>query len=147
MRVSWKQGQLLPTFDDTITLLNKLSAHDSLTKLDVWKKTVIHNCFFKSQTVRNINGTTVSLGSSFLCRVPKSPDYVPYSKWREDIAQGFTFSVGDIIIRGEIEETDINPNNVTQILTKYRPEAFRISAFSDNTGKIEALEHYRIEGV
>lgn len=148
MIVKWKQGQLLPTFDYTITVLNKLKATDSATKLDVWKKTVINNCAWSSNIVRNVSGTTVSVGTSFVVRIPKSDEYKPYNKWKDsETLEGFTFSTGDYLIKGEITEDVITPNNVQTIVNQHRPEAFEIRYFKDNTGTIELAEHYHIEGV
>lgn len=147
MKLKWKQGQLLPTFDYTITILNKAKATDTATGLDVWRKTVLNNCAWSANAVRNIQGSTVSVGNAFVVRVPKSPDYHPYSEWITNIYKGFTFSTGDYIIKGEIEEQDITPNNVLNIVSKHRPEAFEIRYFKDNTGTVELAEHYHIEGV
>lgn len=148
MIVKWKQGQLLPTFDYTITILNKLKATDSATKLDVWKKTVINNCAWSSNIVRNVSGTTVSVGTSFVVRIPKSDEYKPYNEWKDsETLEGFTFSTGDYLIKGEIAEDVITPNNVQTIVKQHRPEAFEIRYFKDNTGTIELAEHYHIEGV
>lgn len=148
MIVKWKQGQLLPTFDYTITILNKLKATDSATKLDVWKKTVINNCAWSSNIVRNVSGTTVSVGTSFVVRIPKSDEYKPYNEWKDsETLEGFTFSTGDYLIKGEITEDVITPNNVQTIVNQHRPEAFEIRYFKDNTGTIELAEHYHIEGV
>lgn len=146
MKVRWKQGQLLPTFDYTITVLNNLAARDSATKLDVWKKTTLKNCAWSSNTVRNVQGTTVSVGSSFVVRVPKSEDYKPYNEWKETL-DGFTFSTGDYVIKGEIEEETVTPNTVLDIVSRHKPEAFEVRLFKDNTGTVELAEHYRIEGV
>jgi hypothetical protein len=49
------------------------------------------------------------------------------------------------LILGEIPETDITPQNVLQIVQKYRPNAFEIKAFKDNTA-LGLAGHYRIEG-
>ena len=66
MKVNFKPGQLLPTFDYTITILNKLKAQHSETKQDIWKKTVVKNCAWSSNLVRNIAGTAVSVGASYI---------------------------------------------------------------------------------
>lgn len=146
MRIKWKRGQLLPTFDYTITVLNKLKSTDSATRLDVWKKTVLYNCAWSSQAVRSVQNSTVSLGSAFVVRVPKNKEYHSYKEWKETL-DGFTFSTGDFIILGEIEEETVTPNNVGDIVNRHRPQAFEVRLFKDNTVTIEALEHYHIEGV
>lgn len=146
MKLKWKQGQLLPTFDYTLTLLNRVKATDSTTGLDVWKKTVLKNCAFSSRAIRNVQGSnTVSLGSAYVVRIPKNDDYKPYNEWYQTL-EGFTFSTGDYIIKGEISE-DVSPKNVVSLINKYRPDAFEIRLFKDNTGTVELLEHYHIEGV
>lgn len=136
---------MLPTFDYTITVLNKLAARDSATKLDVWKSTVLHNCAWSGRAERSVQNNTVSVGNVFVVRVPKSNDYHPYSEWKETL-DGFTFSPGDYIIRGEITE-EVTPNTVLDIVDAHKPEAFIVKFFQDNTGSIEALEHYHIEGI
>lgn len=135
---------MTPLFDYTITVLNKRAGRDSADKLDAWKKTVLHHCSWSSQAVRSVSGTTVSLGNAYVVRVPKSDAYRPYGQWIADM-EGFTFSTGDYIIRGEIPD-EVTPKTVQAIVNRYRPEAFEIKLFRDNTGTIEALEHYRLEG-
>lgn len=146
MRVKWNKNQPLPTFDYTITILNKLKATHSTTKLDIWKKTVLDNCYFSTQAVRNISGSTVTVGNNYICRIPKNINYRPYNQWIEDL-EGFTFSTGDYIVKGEVTEDIITPNNIRSIVDKYRPNAFEIRFFKDNTGIVEFLEHYHLEGV
>lgn len=146
MKITWKKGQMLPTFDYTITVFNKLSYQDSASGLDVWEKTVLHNCYWGSKAVRSVQGTTVSIGSAFVVRVPKNDAYKPYSEWKNDFKDGFTFSTGDFIVKGEVTE-EVTAANIKKVIAKYRPEAFEVRLFRDNTGTIEALEHYHIEGV
>lgn len=145
MRITWKPCQMLPTFDYTLTILNKLSSRDSATKLDIWKKTILHNCSWSGRAERSVQGNTVSVGNVFVVRVPKSNEYHPYNEWKETM-DGFTFSTGDYIIRGEVNE-EITPDTVLSIVNNYKPESFVIKMFRDNTGTIEAFEHYHIEGV
>lgn len=145
MRITWKPGQMLPTFDYTVTVLNKLAARDSATKLDVWKATVLHNCSWSGRAERSMDGNNATVGNVFVVRVPKSADYHPYNEWKGSM-DGFTFSTGDYIIRGEITE-EVTPSTVQSIVNAHKPEAFIIKLFQDNTGTVEALEHYHIEGV
>ena len=146
MKINKNKQQLLTTFNCTITILNKLDGINSKTGLDVWKKTVLHNCFFSTQAIRNISGTTVSIGNNFVCRIPKNNNYKPYNEWIDNL-EGFTLSTGDFIIKGEIEEDIITPNNIRSVVEKYSPNAFEIRCFKDNTNTIKVLEHYHLEGV
>ena len=140
------KNQMLPTFGDTITILNKLKAIHSASKMDIWKKTVLDNCFFSSQAVRNIKGTTVTMGNNFICRVPKNKDYSPYNEWSKDLT-GFTFSTGDFIVNGIVTEEIIDANNIKKIIEQYKPNTFEIRFFKDNTNSIPLLAHYHLGGV
>lgn len=140
------RNQLLPTFDYPITIINKLKSVNSTTKLDSYYKTVIQNCVFTTEIVRNVQGTQASVGNVYISRIPKDERYKPYAEWIKTL-DGFTISTDDYIIKGEIEEDLITPNNIIQIVNKYRPNAFQIRVFKDNTGTIELAEHYKVEGV
>ncbi len=137
-----------PTFRETVTLLNRRDGKDSKDHLDAWKKTVLHQCVWTQRQDRTpstllTNAIEIKLSASCLVRVPASLDYRPYNAWREDMA-GFTFSTGDYLILGEILE-NVTPETVTAIVGKYRPNAFEIQLFKDNTAA-GFLEHYRLEG-
>lgn len=140
------QNQLLPTFDYTITLINKLKATDSATKVESYYKTVLHNCAFTTESIRNVQGSTTSVGNVYVTRIPKNMNYKPYSEWVSSL-DGFTISLDDYVIKGEIEEEVITPQTIAKIINKYRPNAFQIRSFKDNTGTIELAEHYKLEGV
>lgn len=144
MRMNAKDCSLLPNFDTTITVLNRLKS-SAPNKFDRWFKTVLYGNLFTTKTTRTVDGTTVSVGSSYIVQVPQCADYRPYSSWKLD-PRGFTFSVGDIIVKDEIEETEITADNVNQILQKYRPGAFTVKVFKENTA-IKLAAHYYIEGV
>lgn len=138
----------LPTFRHTITILNKRDGKDSPDHLDAWKKTVLRQCAWKQtqtqgQGTRLSGGVEVSRGADYLSRVPPSAEYRPYSAWKADM-EGFTFSPGDYVIKGEISES-VTPENVQSVVNKYRPDAFQVQLFRDNTGT-GYLDHYRLEG-
>lgn len=148
MRVSWKANQLTPTFDYTVTILNKLSAKDSTTKRDVWYPVVLHNCSFTGATIRDVQGTTVSVGNAFTCRIPKNEKYRPYKEWKSNTDDYFTLNVGDYVFLGELDDSEIvTPETIQTIYQSHKDTAFCIRAFKDNTGVIESLEHYRVDGV
>ena len=146
MKIKLNNSQMLPTFDYTITILNKQKAQDSATRQDVWFKTVIKNCSWSNSVIRSVTGNTVSVGASYICRIPKDIRYKPYVEWIKDNI-GFTVSTGDYIIKGEIEEDIINPQTIQSIVRRHRPDAFEIKYFKDNTGTVELMEHYHVEGV
>ena len=132
---------MTPLFRETITLLNRRAAEDSPDGLDTWKKTVLTDCVFVRTTVRTVSGTDVLLGESVTVRIPESADYRPYPAWREGM-QGFTASVGDIVVHGAVEET-VTPDNVRAVAEKY--ESVTVRSVRDNTGL--PLGHIRLEGV
>ena len=139
---------LTPTFNKTITVLNKLSAKDSATGKDVWYKTVLTECSFMGSVLRNATGNTVSVGNAYVCRIPKNDNYLPYSEWRNDRDGHFTLNVGDYVFLGTLAETEIpTPNTIQSIYQAHKDTAFAIKAFSDNTGTIGMLQHYRVDGV
>ncbi len=135
-----------PYWNDTITLFSRLKGSDSVTRLDVWKKTVLTGCYFHNVIQRDISGTNAAVGASVVCRIPASPDYKPYSQWKNDISDGFAVSVGDYIFRGTIDD-DVNSENIVRIYNERKPGAMLIRAFSDNGSFMGLSEHYRIEGV
>lgn len=139
--------QLLPTFNKTITLVNKLAAKDSVTRKDVWYVNTIDNCASTNTIVRNVQGTAVSLGRTFIVRIPFSEKYKNYLEWQQDVENSFTISVGDYVFLNELTGEDIiTPNTILNIYNKYRDSSFVIKTFRDNSNQINQLRHYHIEG-
>lgn len=133
----------LPTWNDTVTVLNKRDGLDSPYGLDTWKKAVLRGCFWAGEQTQGQSGQEISGGAAYLLRVPKSADYRPYRDWKADM-EGFTFSPGDYIILGEAVE-EITPETVQRVVERHRPDAFQVREFKDNTRG--PLPHYRLEGV
>lgn len=138
----------LPTFKHTVTVLNKRDGLDSPDHLDTWKKTVLRQCTWvqketRSQSGRLSEGAEANEGADYLVRVPPSAEYRPYSVWK-DTMEGFTFSPGDYVLKGEITE-EITAETVQSIVSQHRPDAFEVRLFRDNTGS-GYLDHYRLEG-
>lgn len=138
----------IPTWTHTVTVLNRRAGRDSPDHLDAWKKTVLRDCFWAGKQTRGQSGrmtasTEVSEGASYLLRVPQDAGCRTYREWKEDM-EGFTFSTGDYIIRGEVTE-EITPETVQAVVESHRPDAFEVQLFKDNTDG--PLPHYRLEGV
>lgn len=133
----------LPTWSHTVTVLNKRAGRDSADHLDAWKKTVLRDCFWAGEQTQGQSGQEANEGAAYLLRVPRSGEYRPYQEWKGDM-EDFTFSPGDYIIRGEVEE-EITPETVQAVVESSRPEAFEVRLFKDNT--VGPLPHYRLEGV
>lgn len=138
-------SKLTPVFKDTITVLNRLNGVDNKDKIDKWYKSVIKDCFFSNKEVSSGVKGLVTAGTRYICRISESKSYTPYDEWIKT-QRGFTFSLGDYIILGEVKEADINTKNIVQIINKYKPNSFEIKYFKDNT-RVGFLKHYHLEGV
>lgn len=147
MRVTEKP--LLPTFNQTITVVNKLAAADSSTRRDIWYVNVLDNCVFTNKTVESVQGTVASVGNVFLARIPYSDYYLKYKDWINNIDNSYTLNPGDYVFLGELEadEEIVTANTILNIYNKHKGYAFVVRSFQDNTKLIAQLPHYRIEGV
>lgn len=151
-RISSSQGQLLPTFNNTITIFNKLRAQDSTSNTDVWYKTILYNNTWTAKTLSEVSETTFNVSSFFVVRCPENSEYNQYTDWSKEPGIGFTFSVGDVVIKGEIEDPEdpekqeFNTQQVNKLTQTHQPNAFIIKMFKDNTGAATLSKHYRIEG-
>ena len=142
-----------PNFNQTITLYNCLRAADNpKEKKDIWQKTVLGNCFYKSVIGRTESADkNPRMDNTYTVRIPISDHYLPYHQWlqlpEEDRRGCFTCSQKDIVIRGECEAdiTGISPDTAAQVLSRYKPDAFVVTAFADNTSH-KMAKHYRLGG-
>lgn len=91
------------------------------------------------------------MDNTYTVRIPVSGKYRPYHEWihlsEEERREFFTCSQKDIVIRGECEAeiTGSVPDTAAQVLDRYKPDAFVVTAFSDNTSHRMA-KHYRLGG-
>lgn len=141
-----------PNYIHTITVFNCLKAADNPNSMkDTWQKTVLHDCYYKNMMGRVDSEKTSKMQNVYTARIPKSDSYLPYHEWaqKQEAARTsyFTFSLGDIIVRGECNDliTGTSPNTATELLQKYKPDAFLVTAFSDNTSH-QMSKHYRVGG-
>lgn len=142
-----------PNYNKTITLFNCFRAADNPDgKKDIWQKTVLQDCFYKNAMGRTENvSTDPRMSNTYTARIPESPWYKPYREWihlpEEERKKYFTVSQKDIVVKGECREeiTGISPDTASELLSRYKPEAFIVTAFSDNTSHREA-KHYRLGG-
>lgn len=142
---------LNPNYNQTITLYNCLKGADNPDgTADIWYRTVIEECFFKCLQSKVSQGTTVSMGGAYSARIPASTKYKPYREWcalpAASRGQYFTGHVDDVIILGTSSEVigNTSPNTAPQALTRNKPNSFKVTAFSDNSGAIQL--HYRFGG-
>ena len=94
---------------------------------------------------------TASMASVYTARIAQSPQYLPYREYaklsKEERAGYFTFNIGDIVVKGDCPEeiTGKTPNTASELLNRWKPEAFEVTAFSDNTSHM-CEKHYRVGG-
>ena len=136
----------------TITVFNKYE--DPTSRLITWYKTVIHNCFWKNTGNKLVVGETTIDTNSTLCRVPVHPAFLEKYEWNalDDKSKHFTFSPGDIIIKGEVAEVIdeyASGCRTSDILTKYKKlqGCMVIEQCAINTGLGRGQEHYFVRGV
>ena len=141
-----------PNYIHTITVFNCLKPAGNPTSMkDTWQKTVLHDCYYKNVMGRVDSEKTSKMQNVYTARIPKSASYLPYHEWAQKPeaarASYFTFSLGDIVIKGECDDliTGTSPNTATELLQRYKPDAFLVTAFSDNTSH-QMSKHYRVGG-
>lgn len=141
-----------PNYNQTITIYNCLRAVDDPdSKKDAWKKTVLHNCFYKNVIGQIESGSGIQMANAYTVRIPKTDDYRPYNEWvklpKSEHDKYFTCSLKDIVVKGECTEeiSGTSPSTASELVTRYKPEAFVVAAFSDNTSS-QYAKHYRLGG-
>ena len=146
-----------PNYNQTITLYNCLKAADNPEKKDIWYRHVLSECYYKAAINRMESGARSGIGmiaamqSVYTVRIPQSAAYRPYHEWAKlseaERRQCFTGRLDDIVIVGNCEEeiTGLAGQTATQVMGRYKPDAFKVTAFSDNT-KVPMAKHYRLGG-
>lgn len=131
----------------TITLYSRIKAADTEDRKERWIRTVLHNCFWKSQIKTGFTDTAAVSGNVYTVRIPENTYYRPYAEFAKNPEGYFSVSPGDIVILGECPEhiTGKSGNTAAQVLNRYKPDAFQVTAFSDNTAFTMA-KHYRLGG-
>lgn len=97
---------------------------------------MLHNCFWKAKVETVQDGTNAKQVNTYTVRIPLS-----------EAGQSFQAAAGDIVILGESadEITGKSPNTATEIMQRYKPNAFKVTAFTDNTSHLMD-KHYRLGG-
>lgn len=134
-----------PNYIYTITLYNCIKAKDNEEKQDLWRKTVLHNCFYKTKEDIVQSGTTLSKACTYTVRIPENNAYKRYLEYCREPEGHFTVSNGDIVVLGECVDEIGADMPAVHFLHKYKPDAFMITTVSDNTGHFVG-KHYRLGG-
>lgn len=139
-------------YGHTITLYNRIRAADSPDKREHWFKTVLFNCFWKSVLIMRQGGTdgtkvNAVQVNAYTVRIPQDGRYVPYGEFIKSPYGHFTVSQDDIVVLGECRDeiTGESGQMAAQVLNRHKPNAFKVTAFSDNTS-FPIQKHYRLGG-
>lgn len=101
-----------------------------------WLRSVFRNCFWKSGIVVLQSGINAEQRNTYTVRIPL-----------EEVTEFFSVSDGDIVVLGECPEeiTGKSPNTAAELLRRRKPDAFRVTAYADNTAH-RLGKHYRLGG-
>ncbi len=140
-------------WDTDITVFNK--REDKATHLVKWHKNLLKGCFWSHKSDRVSVGETVLATDYTICRIPKSEKFLERYQWEqlpnEEISDFFTLGVGDIIVKGLVDE-DIDEytkgKRSTDFIQKYKglKGCIEVNEISINTGGGRNNEHYFVKG-
>lgn len=131
-----------------ITIANRLNRTDSVTGLDVWYKTELHDIIYSKERVTDVNGTQVSVGEVFTILIPFDKYYKSYIEWKKlaDKDSFYTLSQGDYIFLTQVEE-DIQPNNIMTLKNSYKPLVCEVRSIIEVSQKHGATIRLKVSGV
>lgn len=142
-----RECEMNKNYTHTITLYNRIQAAGREDKKERWEKTVLSGCFWKAITNTDFNDTQANVQNTYVARIPQDNRYLPYSEYIKTPKGHFTVSQGDIVVFGECTEeiTGQSGQTAAQLLNRHKPNAFKVTAFSDNTS-YPFGKHYRLGG-
>ncbi len=141
-------------WETTITVYNKFT--DPQTKVVRWYKTVITGAFWKDIHEKVKIGQTVLETNSIICRIRKDDRFLEKYLWvqkpNDEMANYFTLGKGDIIIRGEVEDTIDeyqSGRRSTDLIAKYKElqGCMSVEESTINVGAGRCNEHYLARGI
>ena len=136
-------------WDTTVTLYNKYEASNGEI---TWYRTVLAGCFWKYETDYERVENATQMTKVLLCRVRKNSKFVEDYVWQGlgDKTSKFTFSDGDILVRGKVEDTIdeyVSGHRASDLLKKYKSRCAEITECRINVGEGRVCEHYLVKGV
>lgn len=131
-----------------ITIANRLNRTDSVTGLDVWYKTELHDITYSKERVTDVNGTQVSVGEVFTILIPFDKYYKSYIEWKKLANKDgfYTLSQGDYIFLTQVKE-DIQPNNIMTLKNSYKPLVCEVRSIIEVSHKHGATIRLKVSGV
>lgn len=120
----------------TVTVLNRLKASDSLTRQDIWYKTIIPNCCWYTSLESGIAGNVITMGSKYKVLIPFSDKFLPYNEWKQVGNQDnhYTMSETDVIILGEVTD-DVTSQNIKSIKSQFEPSVCEVKSVTINENR------------
>lgn len=131
-----------------ITIANRLARADSVTGLDVWYKTLIHDIPYMKERVTNVNGSQVSMGEAFTILIPFDDKYRPYDEWKklDNKDSYYTLSQGDYIFLTEISD-DFLPNTIIQLKNNHKGMVCEVRSIIEVPKRCGATIRLKVSGV
>ena len=135
-------------YNETLTILNKLKASDTMSKQDLWFKHVIQNGAWYMTNETSMSGTTVNISSKITILIPNNSMYQEYNVWKQGSNQlaHFTMSTGDYIVKGLVDE-EITSQNITKILSMYGNDVCSVKSVRELPNRGIANVMLKVEGV
>ena len=123
------------TFIHTVTVFHQVKNQNNARSAPTWEKTVYRECYFGTELVRQVSGTSVSMANSFVCRIPAISE------------ASVVIAPGDIVAKGEFEDMieDVTDKRASIFLNKYQGISFTVKAVSYNT-TLPIAGHIRASG-
>ena len=141
-------------WDTALTIYNRFE--DPQTQVVTWYRAIVTGCFWKYAGNKiNLNNATLET-NNIICRIPKDKRFLERQDWvqkpNDQMEDYFTLSVGDIIVKGEVEDV-INEyasgRRSNDLIKKYKSlqGCMEIQQCTINTGVGRNNEHYYVTGI
>ena len=88
---------LSPGYVHTLTLYNRIRAADTPDRKERWIRTVLHNCFWKSQIQTGFRDTGVSSQNVYVVRIPEMPGICLMQDLQNSKREGLRFPRGILL--------------------------------------------------
>lgn len=141
-------------WDTTITIYNRYE--DAQTNLVTWYRHVVTGAFWKYSGNKVVVGNTVLETKDIICRIRKDDAFLKRHEWiqipNDQMANYFTLGQGDIIVKGEVEDTIneyVSGTRSSDLKKKYKAlqGCLEVQQWSNNTGGGRGNEHYFVKGI